>query len=83
MALSRKDKVNSWTSEFVAAKYNTGKPTGRELLKRYGGGSVHLYLVFDAGRTAGPHHGRRRCRGSFMDNLRTIIARQKPLKKQP
>ena len=67
---------------FVAAKYSTDKPTGRELMKKYGSGSIPLYLVFDTGgellgRITGAADAE-----TFMDNLRTIVARQKPPKKR-
>ena len=63
------------------AKYDTDKTTGRELLKKYGSGSIPLYLVFDTrgellGRITGAADAE-----TFMDNLRTIIARQKPAAK--
>ena len=32
---------------FVAAKYDGDKTTGKELLKRYGSEAIPLYLVFD------------------------------------
>ncbi len=72
---SRKDVGEFMDQRFVAAKYNTDKPTGRELMKNY--------LVFDTqgellGRITGAADAE-----TFMDNLRTIIARQKPLKKRP
>ena len=80
---SRKDVGEFMDQRFVAAKYNTDKPTGRELMKKYGSGSIPLYLVFDTqgellGRITGAADAE-----TFMDNLRTIIARQKPLKKRP
>lgn len=46
---SRKDVGEFMAQRFVAAKYNTDKPTGRELMKKYGSGSIPLYLVFDTG----------------------------------
>ncbi len=42
-----KDVGEFMDQRFVAAKYDTDKPTGRELLKKYGSGSIPLYLVFD------------------------------------
>ena len=80
---SRKDVGEFMDQRFVAAKYNTDKSTGRDLLKKYGSGSIPLYLVFDTegellGRITGAADAE-----TFMDNLRTIIARQKPLKKLP
>lgn len=44
---SRKDVGEFMDQRFVAAKYDTDKTTGRELLKKYGSGSIPLYLVFD------------------------------------
>ena len=80
---SRKDVGEFMDQRFVAAKYDTDKTTGRELLKKYGSGSIPLYLVFDTrgellGRITGAADAE-----TFMDNLRTIIARQKPHKQQP
>ncbi|WP_418992879.1 thioredoxin family protein [Alistipes sp.] len=74
---SRRDVGEFMDKRFVAAKYDTDQPTGRELLKRYGSGAIPLYLVFD---TAGELLGRiQGASGSeeFMENLRTIIERQK------
>ena len=78
---SRKDVGEFRAQRFVAAKYATDKTTGRELLKKYGSGSIPLYLVFDTrgellGRITGAADAE-----TFMDNLRTIIARQKPAAK--
>lgn len=78
---SRKDVGEFMDQRFVAAKYDTDKTTGRELLKKYGSGSIPLYLVFDTrgellGRITGAADAE-----TFMDNLRTIIARQKPAAK--
>ena len=75
---SRKDVGEFMEQRFVAAKYDTDKPTGRELLKKYGNGAIPLYLVFNTdgdllGRIQGAADAE-----TFMDNLRTIIARQKP-----
>ena len=68
---------------FVAAKYDTDKATGRELMKKYGSGAIPLYLVFDTrGELLGRIQGAADAE-TFMDNLRTIIARQKPHKQQP
>ena len=50
---SRKDVGEFMDQRFVAAKYDTDKATGRELMKRYGR---------DPGRTAGTHPGRGRRR---------------------
>ncbi len=75
---SRKDVGEFMDQRFVAAKYNTDKSTGRELLKKYGSGAIPLYLVFDTegdllGRIQGAANA-----DTFMDNLRTILAKQKP-----
>ena len=43
-------------ARFVAAKYDVDKHTGRELMRRYGSGSIPLYLVFDTDR---PHRRQR------------------------
>ena len=80
---SRKDVGEFMDQRFVAAKYDTDKTTGRELMKKYGSGAIPLYLVFDTqGELLGRIQGAADA-DTFMDNLRTIIARQKPLKKQP
>ena len=74
---SRRDVGEFMDKRFVAAKYDTDQPTGRELLKRYGSGAIPLYLVFD---TAGDLLGRIQGASGpeeFMENLRTIIERQK------
>ena len=44
---SRKDVGEFMDQRFVAAKYDTDKTTGRELMKRYGRDAIPLYLVFD------------------------------------
>jgi thioredoxin 1 len=44
---SRKDVGEFMDQRFVAAKYDTDKATGRELMKKYGSGAIPLYLVFD------------------------------------
>lgn len=73
---SRSDVGEFMERYFVAAKYNTDKTTGRELLKKYGNGSIPLYLIFDTegdllGRIQGAADA-----GTFLDNLRQILARQ-------
>ena len=81
--LSRKDVGEFMDQRFVAAKYDTDKATGRELMKKYGSGAIPLYLVFDTrGELLGRIQGAADAE-TFMDNLRTIIARQKPHKQQP
>ena len=52
-------------------------------MKMYGSGAIPLYLVFDTrGELLGLIQGAADAE-TFMDNLRTIIARQKPHKQQP
>ena len=75
---SRKDVGEFMDQRFVAAKYDTDKTTGKELMKKYGKGSIPLYLVFNTqGELLGRIEGATDAE-TFMDNLRTIIARQKP-----
>ena len=51
--------------------------------RRYGRDAIPLYLVFDTrGELLGRIQGAADAE-TFMDNLRTIIARQKPHKQQP
>lgn len=72
---SRKDVGEFMDQRFVAAKYDTDKTTGRD--------AIPLYLVFDTrGELLGRIQGAADAE-TFMDNLRTIIARQKPHKQQP
>ena len=79
---SRKDVGEFMDQRFVAAKYDTDKTTGRELMKKYGSGAIPLYLVFDTqGELLGRIQGAADA-DTFMDNLRTIIARQKPAAKR-
>lgn len=78
---SRKDVGEFMDQRFIAAKYDTDKTTGRELMKKYGSGAIPLYLVFDTqGELLGRIQGAADA-DTFMDNLRTIIARQKPKSK--
>ena len=52
-------------------------------MKRYGRDAIPLYLVFDTrGELLGRIQGAADAE-TFMDNLRTIIARQKPHKQPP
>ena len=75
---SRKDVGEFMDERFVAAKYDTDQPTGRELMKKYGQGAIPLYLVFNTqGELLGRIQGAADAE-TFQDNLRTIIARQKP-----
>ena len=63
---------------FVAAKYDTDKTTGRELMKRYGRDAIPLYLVFDTrGELLGRIQGAAKP-DEFINNLQTILDRQKP-----
>ena len=67
----------------VVSNYYSYKNTVRELKKRYGRDAIPLYLVFDTrGELLGRIQGAADAE-TFMDNLRTIIARQKPHKQQP
>jgi len=51
---SQREVGDFFDRHFVAAKYNVDGPTGKELLRRYGNGSIPLYLVFDTeGRLLG------------------------------
>ena len=75
---SRKHVGEFMDQRFVAAKYDVDKTTGRELMKKYGEGSIPLYLVFDTqGEVLGRIQGATDAE-TFMENLRTIVARQKP-----
>ena len=75
---SRKDVGDFMEQHFVAAKYDVDKTTGKELLKRYGSGAIPLYLVFDTqGELLGRIQGAAKA-DEFMDNLQTILDRQKP-----
>ena len=75
---SRKDVGEFMDQRFVAAKFDTDKPTGKELMKRYGKGSIPLYLVFDTrGELLGRIQGAADAE-TFMGSLQTIAARQKP-----
>ena len=75
---SRKDVGDFMERHFVAAKYDVDKTTGKELLKRYGSGAIPLYLVFDTqGELLGRIQGAAKA-DEFMDNLQTILDRQKP-----
>ena len=72
---SRKDVGDFMSQRFVAAKYDTDKPTGKELLKRYGNGAIPLYLIFD---TKGELLGRIQGASSpeeFMDSVQKNLKR--------
>lgn len=78
---SRKDVGEFMSERFVAAKYDTDKATGRELMQRYGKGAIPLYLVFTVdGELLGRIQGAA-APDEFMDDLQTIIARQKKEKR--
>jgi len=76
--LAREDVGDFVGQRFVAAKYDTDKATGRMLMEKYGDGSIPLFLVFDPqGELLGRIQGASDA-DTFMNDLRTIIARQKP-----
>lgn len=78
---SRKDVGDFMERRFVAAKYDVDKPTGKELLKRYGNGAIPLYLVFDTqGELLGRIQGAAKS-DEFMANLQTILDKQQPKQK--
>lgn len=75
LVFSRKDVGDFMDQRFVAAKYDTDKPTGKELLSRYGNGAIPLYLIFD---TKGELLGRIQGASSadeFMESIRKILKR--------
>ncbi|MDE5691486.1 MAG: thioredoxin family protein [Alistipes sp.] len=75
LVFSRKDVGDFMEQRFVAAKYDTDQPTGKELLSRYGNGAIPLYLIFD---TKGELLGRIQGASSadeFMDSIRKILKR--------
>lgn len=73
---SREDVGEFMQQHFVAAKYDTDKTTGKELMKRYGRGAIPLYLVFDTeGELLGRIQGAAAA-DEFIDNLKTILAHQ-------
>lgn len=74
---SRKDVGEFMDARFISAKYDVDQTLGRELMDRYGSGSIPLYLIFD---TKGELLGR--ITGGvpvkmFMDNINTILEKQK------
>lgn len=70
---SRKDVGAYMERHFVAAKYDTDRDTGRELMKRYGSGSIPLYLIFDTeGTLLGGIRGATDAE-TFLKNLQTIV----------
>ncbi len=72
---SRKDVGEFMAERFVAAKYDTDRQTGRELMSRYGEGAIPLYLVFDTeGELLGRIQGA--CSAEeFMAGIRKILKR--------
>ena len=74
---SRKDVGDFMEQHFVAAKYDVDGSTGKALSLQYGVRSITTYLIFD---TAGDLLGRIQGASdaeTFMDDLRTILDRQK------
>lgn len=74
---SRQDVGEFMERYFVAAKYDVDQSTGKALAEKYGVRSIPTYLVFDAsgellGRIQGASDPE-----TFLDNLRTVIDRQK------
>lgn len=70
---SRKDVGEFMERHFVAAKYDTGEQTGRELMDRYGSGSIPLYLVFDTeGNLLGGLRGATDA-PTFLKNMQGIV----------
>ena len=66
------------TSEIKPLKKVLLHRPGKELLNRYGSGAIPLYLVFDTqGELLGRIQGAAKP-DEFMDNLQTILDRQKP-----
>ncbi len=70
---SRQDVGDFIGKRFVAAKYDTDKRTGSELLRKYGRGAIPLYLIFNTqgallGRIEGACDAQ-----TLMRNLQQII----------
>lgn len=75
---SRKDVGEFMERHFVAAKYDTDKAIGQELLSKYGQGAIPLYLVFDTeGELLGRIQGAAGAE-QFIAELQRIIDRRKP-----
>lgn len=73
---SRKDVGAFMDERFVAAKYDTDKTTGKELMRKYGQGAIPLYLVFNTdGELLGRIQGAA-APDKFMEELQRIIDRQ-------
>lgn len=71
---SRKDVGAFMEQRFIAAKYDTDKPTGRQLLRKYGNGAIPLYLIFDtSGNLLGRIQGASDAE-TLLEDLRGIIA---------
>lgn len=73
---SRKDVGEFMDRYFVSAKYDTDKQMGRDLMQRYGSGSIPLYLIFDTkgellGRISGGSSA-----DEFMASVRKILEKQ-------
>ena len=74
---TRRDVGEFMERWFVAAKYDVDRSTGKALSQQYGVRSIPTYLIFD---TAGDLLGRIQGASdaeTFMDDLRTILDRQK------
>ena len=72
---SREDVGRFMEERLVAAKYDTDKPTGKELLKRYGNDAIPLYLIFDTkGELLGRIQGATPA-DEFMAAIRRILKR--------
>ncbi|WP_295938751.1 thioredoxin family protein [uncultured Alistipes sp.] len=72
---SREDVGQFMEKNFVSAKYDADKTTGKELMYRYGNGPVPLYLVFDTkGEVLGRVQGGL-ASDEFMEAMQTIINR--------
>lgn len=70
---SRRDVGEFVDRYFVAAKYDTDKPTGKTLLRRYGNGAIPLCLIFNTegdllGRIQGASNAE-----EFIKNLQRIL----------
>lgn len=75
---SREDVGKFMNERFVNAKFDVDQPLGKELMKRYGTGSIPCYLVFDTkgellGRIVGAS-----APDELMRDLRKIIDKQEP-----
>ena len=80
---SKKEVGEFMEKYFVAAKYNVDQTTGRELMQRYGSGSIPLYLVFSPdgellGRITGATDAE-----TFLENLQVILERTRKPESAP